>query len=54
MRGEVDDEASVAFAKGFCDALGAGKGIDRAIEEGKTAVGLAGTGVPLKVLRSTS
>jgi hypothetical protein len=50
MDGEVDDQAALAFAKGFYDALGSGRSIDRAIEEGKHAVGLAGSTVPLKVL----
>jgi hypothetical protein len=51
MEGEIDDEVAIAFAKGFYDGIGAGRSVDYAIEEGKSAVSLAGTQVPLKVLR---
>jgi hypothetical protein len=42
MDNEIDNEAAIEFSRGFYDALGAGHDIDRAFEEGITAVRLAG------------
>lgn len=50
----LGDHAAIEFAKGFYDAIGAGKTIELAIEEGKCAVELKGSKahLPLKVLKS--
>lgn len=53
MNEAVDDNAAIAFSKGFYDALGAGHPIDFAVAEGENTVQLAGHKVPLKVLRKT-
>jgi hypothetical protein len=41
MEGRLGDQAAHEFARGFYDALGAGKEIDFAYEEGRRRVGLA-------------
>jgi len=53
MTSALGDLASVSFTKGFYEALGAGKSILEAIEEGKSCVALNGHGksFPIKVLR---
>jgi NTP pyrophosphatase (non-canonical NTP hydrolase) len=53
MFDEVDDDVAIGFTKGFFDALGAGKSIDRCIQEGQLAVSteLEGADLPLVVLK---
>jgi hypothetical protein len=52
MEKPVGDKAAIEFARGFYDALGAGKATEVAVEEGRSAVALKGleTALPLKVL----
>lgn len=52
----IDDDVAIEFTKGFFDALGAGRAIDRCIQEGELAVAteFAGERVPLVVLRKAS
>lgn len=49
----IDDDVAIEFTKGFFDALGAGRSVDRCIQEGELAVAseLGGGPVPLVVLR---
>jgi NTP pyrophosphatase (non-canonical NTP hydrolase) len=56
MFDKIDDDVAITFTKGFFDALGAGKGIDRCIKEGELAVAteLAGEPLPLVVLRRSA
>ena len=42
MTGPVGDRAAIEFARGFYDALAAGKGFEFAVREGETAVDLKG------------
>jgi TIR domain/CHAT domain len=42
MRQSIGDTAAIKFAVGFYDALGAGKGFDKAFEFGRNAIGLKG------------
>lgn len=53
MDAPVGDKAAIEFARGFYDAMGAGVGIEKAIEQGQVAVKLKGleASLPLKVLR---
>jgi len=54
MDRSISDEAAIEFARGFYDALATGRGIDFAIEEGKTAASMKGLGSPpIKVLKRT-
>jgi NTP pyrophosphatase (non-canonical NTP hydrolase) len=50
MDDSVSDEAAIQFARGFYDAVFAGKPYDRAVEEGKLACATKGLTLPLKVL----
>lgn len=53
MEENVDDEAAIEFARGFYDALAAGKNFDFAIEEGRHAVRLKGyDDRPITVLKN--
>lgn len=49
----IDDDVAMEFTKGFFDALGAGRSVDRCIQEGQLAVATEfdGEEVPLVVLR---
>ena len=49
----IDDDVAIEFTKGFFDALGAGRSVDRCIKEGELAVAteMGGEAVPLVVLR---
>jgi len=53
MEADLGDAAAIEFARGFYDALGAGRTIDEAIQEGESAAELKGLGgdLPLRVLR---
>lgn len=51
MDAPVGDEAAILFAKGFYDALGAGKNFDFATEEGRSAVALGNQALPIKIMR---
>jgi hypothetical protein len=53
MDAPVGDKAAIEFSRGFYDALGAGHGYEKAIEQGTLAVKLKGLegALPLKVLR---
>ena len=42
MSGPIDDRAAIEFSRGFYDAIGAGKDIERAYIEGMSAVRMAG------------
>ena len=52
----IDDNVAIEFTRGFFDALGAGRSIDRCIQEGELAVAteLGGEKVPLVVLRKSN
>lgn len=50
MEKAIDDQAAIEFARGFYDAVGAGKDFDFAVEEGKSAAALKGYDLPIKVL----
>jgi hypothetical protein len=40
MRREINDRASIEFAVGFYDALGAGKSVEEAFQFGRNAIRL--------------
>lgn len=48
MNNEVGDAAAIAFSKGFYTALGAGKGLPEAFEEGKRRVALLAPNEPFE------
>jgi hypothetical protein len=50
MTEEVANGASVEFARGFYDAVGAGKGHDDALREGKVNAELKGFGCPVRLV----
>jgi hypothetical protein len=50
MDRSIEDEAAIKFATGFYDAIGAGRPIPTAVEEGRKAAELVGFGVPVKLL----
>lgn len=50
MNSEVQDSAAIEFSRGFYDAIGAGKTIDDAIEEGQGCVKLKGLGENFPIL----
>jgi hypothetical protein len=50
MEKAIDDQAAIEFARGFYDAVGAGKDFDFAVEEGKSAAALKGYDLPIKIL----
>ena len=52
MEARVGDQAAIEFSRGFYDAIGAGKSIDKAIDEGNKCTRLKGleAQLPLKVL----
>jgi NTP pyrophosphatase (non-canonical NTP hydrolase) len=52
MDSSINDDAAIEFAKGFYDAIAAGRPYDFAIEEGKIACKTKGLGLPLKVLKA--
>jgi NTP pyrophosphatase (non-canonical NTP hydrolase) len=55
MENPVDDAAAIEFARGFYDAIGAGRSFDFAVEEGKGAARLKGLpDAAVKVLVSKS
>jgi hypothetical protein len=35
---DIEDESSIEFARGFYDALGAGKSIEEAVESGRLSI----------------
>jgi NTP pyrophosphatase (non-canonical NTP hydrolase) len=53
MFSEVDDEVAISFSKGFFDGLGAGRSIERCIQEGElaAAIEVEGGTAPIVVLR---
>ena len=51
-RDSIPDAAAIEFSKGFYDALLAGQSIQQAIDEGKSAMTLAGHGTDDLVIRS--
>jgi hypothetical protein len=52
MDRSISDEAAIEFARGFYDALAAGRSIDFAVEEGKTAASLKGLdSPPVRILK---
>lgn len=55
MASEVDDSAAIEFSRGFYDAIGAGKSIDYAIDEGTNCAKLKGLAqeLPIKILKPT-
>ncbi len=46
----IDDEAAIKFATGFYDAVGAGRDIPAAVEEGRNAAALVNLSAPVRVL----
>jgi hypothetical protein len=56
MESEVTDTAAIEFARGFYDAIGAGKTIDEAINAGKGCVSLKGLQdqLPIRVIKPAS
>jgi NTP pyrophosphatase (non-canonical NTP hydrolase) len=56
MDAPVGDRVAIEFARGFYDAIGAGKSYDFAVQEGVTAVKLklAITKVPIRVLKEST
>jgi NTP pyrophosphatase (non-canonical NTP hydrolase) len=50
MDENIEDDAAIKFATGFYDAVGAGKEIEAAVEEGRNAAELVGLSVPVRVL----
>lgn len=56
MFASIDDDVAIEFTKGFFDALGAGRSVDRCIQEGELAVAteLGGEKVPIVVFRRTT
>jgi hypothetical protein len=55
MDNRIDDAAALEFAEGFYDALGEGRSLDFTVEEGVSAVKLAGLDAnPIKVLNVTN
>lgn len=51
MDSSVDDKAAIEFARGFYDAISAGRTIEYAVEEGKSSCTLKGLTVPVKTLQ---
>jgi hypothetical protein len=51
MDNTVDDDAAIQFARGFYDAVAAGKWYEFAIEEGKIACTAKGLALSLDVLK---
>lgn len=51
MDAPIEDASAIEFARGFYDAIAAGKTIDFAIEEGISACKLKGADPPIKVFK---
>jgi NTP pyrophosphatase (non-canonical NTP hydrolase) len=51
MDNTIDDDAAIEFAKGFYDAIAAGRDFDSAVKEGTTAAKFKGLEVPVKLIQ---